>query len=100
MEQLRAREFESPPPGGPNGQRRLPPPARRLRAHHRTHLLPAARSSLAAPVLRLAGIRPLPEIPRIAALSRILEEVARRRAAFGDGGAFGTDQTGRIARHR
>src|ERR1044071_2584073 len=100
MEPLHAEEFESPRTGGPDGQRRLPAPACRLRIDHRAHLLPAPGPSLAASVLRLARIRSLSEIPGIAAISRLLEEVARRCAPFGDGGPFGTHQTGRIARRR
>src|ERR1044071_2032469 len=100
MEPLHAEEFESPRTGGPDGQRRLPAPACRLRVDHRAHLLPAPGPSMAAPVLRVAGVRSLPEIPGIAAVSRLLEEVARRCASFGDGRAFGTHQASRIARRR
>src|SRR5882724_7910451 len=100
MEQLRAREFESPPTGGPNGQRRLPAPDSRLWAHHRAHLLPASRSSLVASVLRLARIRSLSEIPRIAAFSEFLAVETRRTPPFGHGGSLETHQTGRTARRR
>src|SRR5689334_7196840 len=100
MEPPRTEEFESRRPGGPDGQRRLPAPACRLRIDHRAHLLPAPGPSLAASVLRVAGIRSLPEIPGIAAISGFLEEVAGRRTPFGDGRAFGSHQTGRTARRR
>ena len=60
----------------------------------RAHPVSASRSSLAAAVLRLAGLRSVPRISRTAALSGVLAGKAGRAAAFGAGGALQADQAG------
>src|SRR5258708_13704413 len=60
----------------------LPPPARGLWSDHRANPLSASRSSLSAADLRLAGLRPLPEISRAQPVSRLLARAAPPPAAF------------------
>ena len=48
----------------------------------------------AAADLRLAGVRPLPEIPGAQRIPQLLAGAARRTAALGHGRAFAADQAG------
>src|SRR5262249_16320724 len=65
-----------------------------LRPDHRAHSIPAARSSLASPVLYLAELRSVPRISRTAPLSGLLAGEARRPAAFRARYALQVDQAG------
>src|SRR5215510_10339433 len=81
--------------GGPDGRKRLPQAARRIRVDHGADTLPAPRSPGAAADLCVAGLRSLPQVPGAQPLSRLLAGEAGRAAALGDGGAFPPDQTRR-----
>src|SRR5262249_59198171 len=65
------------------GLQGLPPPARRLWSDHGANPLPTSRPSLSAADLRLAGLRPLPEISAAQPLSSVLAGDARGTAALG-----------------
>src|SRR6476660_651396 len=73
---------------------------RRLWADDRANSLPPAGSPVAAPDLRLAELRLVPEISRVAALPGVLGREAGRADAFGDGRAFAADQAGRVESDR
>src|SRR3954465_14417929 len=99
MEHASAREFYSLTDfGGTYGHGRLQASACRIRADNRSHLLSPARPPLAASVLCMAAVRSLPEVPRVASISRILARQARRSPAFGYRCALQTDQTSRNQR--
>src|ERR1044072_173818 len=72
----------------------------RLRADNRPDPVPDARSSVAAANVRLAELRPVPEISRAATVSRLLDREARGAAAFGAGRALPVDQAGRVESDR
>jgi hypothetical protein len=50
---------------GFDGFERFPQAGRRLRPDHRAHFVPATRLSVAAAVIRLAELRPVPEFPEL-----------------------------------
>src|SRR5882724_11606078 len=66
-----------------------------LRADHRANPVPSPRPPMAAADLRLAELRSVPEISRVAALPGLLGREARRAAALGDGRPLPADQAGR-----
>src|SRR5262249_358471 len=70
-------------------------PARRLRPHDRANSLSAARSSVLAADLRLAGLRPLPALSGAQPLPRLLARNLGRPLALGDRRALAADQAGR-----
>src|SRR3989304_3864857 len=81
---------------GFDGIERLSEAGRRLRAHDRAYPVSASRSSLAAAVLCVAGLRSLSAISRAATLPRLLAGKAGRAAAFGRGCALQADQAGGV----
>src|SRR5262249_24124376 len=83
-----------------NGLQRLPPPARRLRPHHRTNSLSASRPSVAPADLCLAGLRPVSAVSGAQPVSGVLARKARGTVVLGDRRALAPDQARGAARHR
>src|SRR6185437_11557480 len=83
------------PDGGFDGVQGFRQAGQRLRPYHRAHPVSASRSSLAAAVLCLAGLRSVPRISRTAPLFGVLAREVGRPAAFGAGGTLQADQAGR-----
>src|SRR5262249_157256 len=63
--------------GGRHGLRRLSAPARRIWSDHRAHFLSPTGSSVAAAVVCLAGLRPVPRVSGIERLPDLLAGIAR-----------------------
>src|SRR3954453_14234948 len=79
---------------------RFPETAAGLRNDDGADSLSDAGSSLAAPDLRLAGLRHVSEISGAEGFPGVLAGKARRTASIGDSGALQADQAGRVARGR
>src|SRR6185312_16150145 len=76
------------------GVQGLPTATGGLRADHRANPVSDARPPVAPADLRLAELRHVPEIPRVAALPGLLGREARGAVAHGAGGALAADQAG------
>src|SRR5436190_21218675 len=68
--------------------------------HYGAHPLPPAGPSLAAAILRVAGIRYVPGFSHPAIVPGVLAEIARWSPAFGHRRAFGSEPTGRTSGDR
>src|SRR5262245_21313322 len=83
-----------------NGFRGFPSTSHWLRPDDCAHPVSASRSSLVASVLRLAELRSLSRISRVAAFPHVLDGEARGATPFSARGALQTDQAGRAQGHR